>query len=71
MPDIMDWQLTECDINKDIKVSDFLHVTGIKIHAEILDFCRKAARGARTSGNRCGLAVRFILKVAEESAEEG
>src|SRR2546428_4129857 len=36
-----------------------------------LDFCRKVARGARTSGNRCGLAVRFILKVAEESAEEG
>jgi hypothetical protein len=31
VPDIMDWQLTECDINKDIRVSDFFHATGLKI----------------------------------------
>ena len=27
--------------------------------------------GARTSGNRCGLEVQFILNVAEASEEEG
>jgi hypothetical protein len=44
---------------------------GVKIDGKILDFCRSMARGAKMSGNRCGLAVRFILKVAEESEEEG
>ena|SRR5690348_15703892 len=33
----MDWQLTECDINKDIKVSDYFHYTGIKIQVRHLD----------------------------------
>lgn len=33
----MEWQLTECDINKDIKVSDFFHYTGIKIQVKHLD----------------------------------
>jgi len=31
MKDIMDWQLTECDINKDIKISDFFHLFAIKV----------------------------------------
>jgi hypothetical protein len=33
----MDWYLTECDINRDIKVSDWLHFTGIKIQVKHLD----------------------------------
>ena len=33
----MQWELTECDINKDIKVSDLLHFTGIKIQVKHLD----------------------------------
>jgi hypothetical protein len=37
VPDIMDWQLTECDINKDIKVSDSLHIAGIKIQVKHVD----------------------------------
>jgi hypothetical protein len=35
VPDIMEWQLTGCDINKDIKVSDFFHYTGIKIQVNM------------------------------------
>ena len=26
VPDIMDWQITQCDINKDIKMSHLLHL---------------------------------------------
>src|SRR5215212_5225348 len=37
VPDIMDWELTECDINKDIKVSDWFRFTGLKIHIRNLD----------------------------------
>ncbi len=37
VPDIMEWYVTECDINKDIKVSDVLHFSGIKIQVKHLD----------------------------------
>ena len=33
----MDWQLTECDINKDIKVSDLFHISAIKVQVRHLD----------------------------------
>ena len=37
VPDIIDWYLTECDINKDIKVSDILHFSAIKVQLKHLD----------------------------------
>ena len=37
VPDIMEWFLTECDISRDIKVSDWLHYAGIKIQVKHLD----------------------------------
>jgi hypothetical protein len=37
VPDIMEWQLTEADINKDIKVCDYFHYTGTKIQVRHLD----------------------------------
>jgi hypothetical protein len=37
VPDIMEWELSECDINKDIKVSDALHAAGFKIQVKHLD----------------------------------
>jgi hypothetical protein len=37
VPDIMNWELTECDINKDIKVSDLLLLCGIKIQVKHFD----------------------------------
>lgn len=37
VPDILQWGLTECDINKDIKVSDLFHFTAIKIQVRHLD----------------------------------
>lgn len=37
VPDIMEWYLTECDINRDVKVSDCLHYTGIKIQVKHFD----------------------------------
>jgi hypothetical protein len=30
----MEWELTECDLNKDIKVSDWFHYTGLKIQVK-------------------------------------
>src|SRR5205823_8526501 len=37
VPDIMDWHITEADINKDIKVSDLFHFTTIKVQVRHLD----------------------------------
>jgi hypothetical protein len=37
VPDIMEWELTQCDINKDIIVSDWFQFTGIKIQVKHLD----------------------------------
>jgi hypothetical protein len=37
VPGIMDWYLTECDINKDNKVSDILHFSAIKVQVKHLD----------------------------------
>jgi hypothetical protein len=35
--DVLEWELTECDINKDIKVSDMLHFSAIKVQAKHLN----------------------------------
>jgi hypothetical protein len=37
VPDIMEWELTQCDINKDIIVSDWFQYTGLKIKVRHLD----------------------------------
>jgi hypothetical protein len=37
VPDIMDWELTQCDINKDIILSDWFQFTGLKIQVRHLD----------------------------------
>ncbi len=37
VPDVMEWFLTECDISRDIKMSEWLHYTGIKIQVKHLD----------------------------------
>jgi hypothetical protein len=37
VPDISEWEVTECDFNKDIKVGDFLHMTALKIRIKHLD----------------------------------
>jgi hypothetical protein len=37
VPGIMEWELTQCDINKDIKVSDWFQFTGVKIQVKHLD----------------------------------
>jgi hypothetical protein len=37
VPDVSEWELTECDINKDIKISDLLHFSAVKIQVKHLD----------------------------------
>jgi|SRR5918996_533472 hypothetical protein len=34
---ISDWEVTECDLNKDIKISDLFHMTALKIRIKHLD----------------------------------
>jgi hypothetical protein len=34
VPNVMEWELTECDINKDVKVSDWFHYTALKIQVK-------------------------------------
>jgi hypothetical protein len=37
VPDILDWHLSECDLNRDITVSDALHATGLNLQIKHLD----------------------------------
>jgi hypothetical protein len=37
VPDISEWEVVECDFNKDIKISDFLHMNALKIRIKHLD----------------------------------
>jgi hypothetical protein len=37
VPDILDWQLTQCDINKDITVGEGLQYAGIKVQVKHFD----------------------------------
>jgi hypothetical protein len=34
VPNVMEWELTECDLNKDVKVSGSFHFTGLKIQVK-------------------------------------
>jgi hypothetical protein len=36
VPDISEWEITECDFNKDIKISDYFHMTALKIRIKHL-----------------------------------
>lgn len=37
VPHVLEWDLTECDLNKDIKISDCFHFTALKIQVKHLD----------------------------------
>jgi hypothetical protein len=37
VPDVLKWEVTECDINKDIKVSDWFQFIGYKVQVKHLD----------------------------------
>ena len=37
VPDILDWYITECDLNRDITVSDALHATRLNLQIKHLD----------------------------------
>jgi hypothetical protein len=37
VPNVLGWELTERDINKDVKVSDWFHLTGLRIQVKHMD----------------------------------
>jgi hypothetical protein len=37
VPDIEQWEFTECDINRDVRVSDVLHISCVKVQVKHLD----------------------------------
>jgi hypothetical protein len=37
VPDIDQWEFTECDINRDVKVSDLLHISCVKVQVKHMD----------------------------------
>jgi hypothetical protein len=37
VPDIEQWEFTECDINRDVKVSDLLHISSVKVQVKHFD----------------------------------
>jgi hypothetical protein len=37
VPDINQWEFTECDINRDVRVSDVLHISCVKVQVKHMD----------------------------------
>jgi hypothetical protein len=37
VPEVGEWEFKECDINRDVKVSDLLHFVGVKVQVKHLD----------------------------------
>jgi hypothetical protein len=37
VPDIEQWEFTECDINRDVKVSELLHISCVKVQVKHMD----------------------------------
>jgi hypothetical protein len=37
VPNISEWEVTECDFNKDVKISDYFHITALKVRIKHLD----------------------------------
>ena len=37
VPNVLEWEVTECDINKDVKVSDWFHYIGLRIQVKHMD----------------------------------
>jgi hypothetical protein len=37
VPDIEYWEFTECDINRDVRVSDLVHFAGVKVQVKHMD----------------------------------
>jgi hypothetical protein len=37
VPNVLEWEVTECDINKDVKVSDWFHYAGLRIQVKHMD----------------------------------
>jgi hypothetical protein len=39
VPEISEWEVTGCDLNKDIKISDYFHLTALKVRIKHLITC--------------------------------
>jgi hypothetical protein len=53
VPGLLEWELTQCDINKDIKVSEALQYTGIKIQVKHFDHLFRVYIKSLGKGTAC------------------
>ena len=69
VPSILEWQLTQCDINKDVKVSDWLQVTQQKIQVKHFDhlFCVYIKSMSRDTVCRVEKSCNFVNKTPIEA----
>lgn len=68
VPDVMEWNMTECDINKDVKVSELLQFTAIKIQVKHLDHLLSIYVKSRGKDTFCRVEER--MHFANKSAYE-
>jgi len=68
VPDIMEWNMTECDINKDVKISELLQFNAIKIQVKHLDHLLSIYIKSRGKDTYCRVEER--MHFASKSAFE-
>jgi hypothetical protein len=62
IPDIMQWYLTECDINRDVKIGDWLQFTGLNIQVRHAFHLFRIYIKAKGQDTLCRVEESIILK---------
>jgi hypothetical protein len=68
VPDIMEWNMTECDVNKDVKITELLQFNAIKIQVKHLDHLLSVYIKSRGKDTYCRVEER--MHFASKSAFE-
>jgi hypothetical protein len=68
VPDILEWELTQCDINKDVSVEEYLQYTGIKVQVKHFDHLLRVY--IKSMGKDTVCRVEESLNPKEKSAIE-
>jgi hypothetical protein len=63
VPDVEQWELTECDINRDVKVSDLLHISYVKVQVKHLDHLFRVYIKKIGNGTFCRVEETKCLKM--------
>jgi hypothetical protein len=64
VPDINLWKFTECDINRDVRVSDLVHFVGVKVQVKLMNHLFRVYIKKIENGTFCRVEETKHLKIS-------